>query len=313
MTATTQRPSAESDAEPVRISWMETLGFSESTSVWSDRPLPQNPPQFANNHLAETLADWEPTEVGTDFTKRKVRWGLIVTLLVLAGVVTYGTLWFMQRPAEQAAAATAGVATEATSLAATLPGLEEANASLVEGVVSSDALVATDQAARSLFESSSGLEDQREARSAASDAASKSLDAVRLINDANAYRLAVTPILNAPDLVFDPELTELDEAARSFGDWQLQFDAARTALPDGVLSDITEQLDILSGNLDVTLRAYIDGLRENDASAARQAIDDLATQLDAISVDLSSALAETQARATERIEEAKAALDLLVG
>ncbi len=314
MTATTERPSTTTNDDAVRISWMETLGFSESTSVWSDRPEPQaRLTPGSNGRHVRTVADWQPTEVGAALNHRRVRWGLLLTVLSLIGLIAWATVWYLGQPAERAENASANVASEATSLAATLPALQTANASLVEGAVDSAALVAADQAARALFDASSNLEDQPDARSAASEAASKSLDAVRLINDANAYRLAVAPMLSAPDLVVDPELIELEDAARAFGDWQLDFDAARTSLPDGVLSDVTQSLDILSANLSNTLRTYLDALRNDDVSGARQAVADLSDDLESISVEMELALGSVQERAAARITDAKAALDLLVG
>ena len=315
MTATTERPGTDQRDTAVQISWMETLGFSESTSVWSDSPLPTvaSPKTSPSGRHVRTVADWQPTEVGPALTKRRIRWGLLIATLGIVALIGSAVVWYLQQPAERAEAASAAVATEATSLAAALPGLEDANASLVDGAVDSSALVQTDQTARALFDASSGLEDQPETRSAAAEAASKALDAVRLINDANAYRLAVTPMLSAPDLVADPELVELEEAARAFGEWQLEFDAARTSLPDGVLSQVTQSLDILSANLSTTLTAYIDALREDDASAAREAIAALGNDLEALSIDMSLALAEVQERAAERIQDSKNALDLLVG
>lgn len=310
MTATIRPPDVDQNDEPIRMSWMESLGFSQSTSVWSDRPLviPQH-----ETVIHDTVADWVPKDVEVQLTKRRTRWGLLLSLLVTAGLLTYAGLWFYQRPAAQAEQATASVAAQATQLAAALPAANAANDTLVGGVVDTDALVDVDEAARALFNASSDLNGQPEARSSAATAASMALDGVRLVGDANAYTVAVRPILQTPVLETDPDLIALDEAARSFGEWQLEFDSVRSALPDSVLADITLQLDVLSGNLTSIMESYVDGLREDSQQAAQVALTNLGALLDQISAGLDIELTNVQTRAGERFTNSKEALDSLVG
>jgi hypothetical protein len=149
-------------------------------------------------------------------------------------------------------------------------------------------------------------------RRAASEAAGSALDGVRLATEAHAYRAAALPSLAAPEFETDPSLIELDEAARDFGDWQLAFDVVRTALSERVMSDATQQLDILSGDLNAFLTRYVDALREDDRAGAGEVVSDLETRLEEIGEVLERSVEEVQTRVSIRIDETKGALDRLL-
>jgi hypothetical protein len=319
MTATINPPEngRSSRRRPIRFMSMESLGFSDATTIWSDRPPPPAVPR--GRHLARppepaALADWKPEDVGHRLTGGNFRWGVTIGLLAVTGALAYFGIWLYQRPAAQAEISLAGLTTHATALQSALRTLEEFNNDLLglDPATTTAALFDIESRARALFDASGDLaRDQTGLRAAATQAAGSAMDGLRLAGDAHSYRLAVFPILVAPELETDPALVELDEAARSFGAWQLKFDEVRTALPDGILPDVTARLDMLSGDLTSILGQYVDALREDDMSAAAAVLATLATRLTEVEETLSASLDEIQRRVEVRIEETRQALDRL--
>ncbi len=316
MTATIKPPKSGGKTRPIRFISMESLGFSNPDSIWSDSPSAPATIPHAPVDGHDTLADWAPTEVMERLGGRNTRWGLVAFTIVVIGAMAGAAAWWLyQRPVNHAAASQAAVMESAENLESSLSGLEEFNAELTIAGEDADTsgLFAADAAARQLFTDSGGLPGTESAtRSAAAAASSAVLDGVRLDSDAHAYHTAVRPILITPGLETDPALIELDEAARSFGDWQLRFDEVRTALPDGVLPGVTEQLDVLSGDLSNLLTAYVDALRNDDRVGAADVLAGLSARLEVLSEELESALVSTKDEVAGRIAEARAALTTLV-
>jgi hypothetical protein len=311
----TIKPTAEAQHAPhrrVTFNSMESLGFSNSTRVWSEAPTA---PRHRGRHAQpgpDTLADRRPDEVGDWITGRNVRWGVIVSVLVMVTAASAVGFWLYQRPLAEAALVEAELTEHAHGVEAALPLLEQLN----EGILSEPPTVSLsglDREARALFEISGQLTDPRsDIREISAQAARSALDGIRLAGDAVAYRSAVAPLLVAPQLETDPQLIELDEAARQFGDWQLGFDQVLSALPAGVLPAVTEDLDALSADLTTVLASYMDALREDDAGSARAVLSDMADRLTAIDLHLTEALGETQTQVSERIAETTTALSSIL-
>jgi hypothetical protein len=314
MTATIKPPDREVKSRPIRFSAMESLGFSNPSSVWTDAPSIDDDVAVAASPEPDTVADWQPGDFEDQLTGRDLRWGLLLTsVLILLGIGAAG-FWLYQRPSAEAAASTRAVLQSAEQLESSLGGLETFNADLTNTDEESDTslLFVADAAARALFEVSGDLPaSESDRRSSAAAASSATLDGVRLAEDAYAYRLAVYSMLVAPELETDHNLIELDEAARSFGDWQLRFDDVRTVLPDGVLPEVTEQLDVLSGDLTAMLGDYVAALRVDDSGAATTVLNTLSTRLQDVRDELEAATVETQARVEQRLSETRAALGAL--
>lgn len=321
MTATIKPPKHGVKSRPVRFNSMESLGFFNSESSWTDSvtadpAIPQDPANGRPTLTERPMADWAPTEFTERLGGRSFRWGLLLLSVMVITALSGAGWWVYQRPATEAAAATASVMDSAENLESSLVGLAEFNAGLVVAGEDTDTtgLFAADAAARQLFADSGALPaSESTTRSAAATASSATIDGVRLASDAHAYHTAVAPILVTPDLETDPNLIELDEAVRSFGDWQLRFDQTRTALPDGVLPGVTEQIDVLSGDLSTMLTAYVDALRTDDRAAAAEALTGLSTRLESVSGEMGAALVAAEAEVAERIAEAQTALTSLLG
>jgi hypothetical protein len=322
MTATTKPPKRRDPGRtrPVRFFSMESLGFSDARSTWSDSPLPipmelQAIPEPQPSHL-DPLEDWKPEEFAPRLDGRNVRWSVLITIALLIGGALGLAYWLYQRPADDGGVSVEALSDEVDGLLAALPGLEKLSQALVAdptGVENID-ITGVETAARQLFEAGGELsQDETETRYLTTGAAGSALDGVRLAGDARAYLLAVTPILNTPDLETDPSLIALDDAARSFGDWELRFDDVRTALPDGVLSDVTEQLDVVSGDLTSILSDYIDALREDDQKTATDVVEGLSSRLADVQTGLAAAMGETQELVNQRIDETRSALATLQG
>lgn len=317
MTATIKPPEKDrSERRALKFSSMEVLGFADSQSTWSDSAPAKSAPETVRRGRHEaTVADLRPEDPGDRLTGGNVRWWLVAMILLLIGGTAAAGLWLYQRPAAQETSSVATATAQASELASALPTLEQFNSDLVSSETAPEAsgLAALEATARSLFATSADLgSNQTGMRAAASQASGSTLDAIRLATEARSYRAAVLPMLTPPDLETDRELIELDEAVRQFGDWQLGFDNIRTALPESILSDVTRQLDILSGDLSTLLGRYVDALREDDRAAAERVMSDLSTRLAAVDELLVSELVAIQARVETRIGEARQALDRIL-
>ena len=319
MTATIKRPGRRTAdrGRRIRFSSLEALGFTDVSSSWSDSPtVDSETPR--GRHLRtqprpEEVADWQPHDFGRRLEGSNIRWGMITAIILLLGGVAGLGYWLSQRPATVERAAETQLTAQAETLEAALPLLTDLNQGLlsVEPAFETTSLDSVEMAARNLFDTS-GLLTKAELRSAASQAASSALDGVRLIRETHAYSSAVLPTLEMPPLETDRDLTGLDEAARSFGAWQLAMDDMRTALPDGVLPGVTQQLDILSGDLTSYLGRYVDALRQNDVAAVNSVLGSLGVRLDAIADALADSVGDIQARVQARIDETGAALDQML-
>jgi len=317
MTATIKPPEKDrSERRGLRFSAMEVLGFAYSESTWSDSaPASIAPETVRRGRHEATVADLRPEDPGDRLTGGNVRWGLVATILVLVAGAAAAGVWLYQRPAAQEAASVATLTSEASQLESALPTLDEFSSDLIaaEPAANAAALSGIEATARSLFAASADLgSSQTEMRTAASQASGSTLDAIRLATEARSYRSAVVPILTPPELESDPELIGLDEAARQFGDFQLGFDNVRTALPESILSNVTQQLDVLSGELSTFLSRYVDALREDDQAAVEVVIADLSGRLETVEELLDSELREIQARVETRMDEARRALDRIL-
>ncbi|HEX6302036.1 MAG TPA: hypothetical protein VF148_16385 [Acidimicrobiia bacterium] len=319
MTATIKRPGRRkaNQRRRIRFSSLETLGFTDVASSWTDSPsnAPQTP---RGRHLAkppkpEEVADWRPHDFGRRLDGSNVRWGMITAIILLLGGLGGLGYWLYQRPVAVQQAAEAELTTQVATLEAAIPLLTELNQSLLSAEPASDTtnLDSVENVARDLFDTSALL-TKPELRSAASKAANSALDGVRLIRETHAYSSVVLPMLEMPSLETDRDLIALDEAARSFGDWQLAMDNMRTALPDGVLPDVTQQLDILSGDLTSFLGRYVDALRQDQVAAVNSVLGSLSTRLGTIADALTDSVGDIQARIQIRIDETATALGQIV-
>jgi len=326
MTATIQTSKlADPPRRRFRIASMEALGFIDNpgtASTWADAPT--RPMIVATSQtspsvpMVDPFSEWQPTEVGSRLLRGRIRWGLLlVILLMAAGIVAIG-LWLYQRPEALAAETMLEVRASASALSPDLITASDLNNSLLDQnqvpVTVIASLLSLDAHARDLFEASATLPSSESAsRTRASDAASKALDASRLLGANYAYRAAVIPILAAPDFETDPSLIALDEAARRFGEWQARFDSVRSALPAGSLSSITTELAVVSGDLDSIQTRYLDALRRDDMAGAITVVEDLSKRMTVAEGMLYSGLSGVHATIQKRIDSALSAIDLLVG
>ena len=124
---------------------------------------------------------------------------------------------------------------------------------------------------------------------------------------------AVLPVLTVPVLETDPSLISLDEAARSFGDWHARFDSVRSALPTGVMQEVTTELGTISVRMQNALSRYLDALRQDDQPAAAAVVQDLSDSLSRAEEVLFSSLSDVQDRAASRIGSSLERIELLLG
>lgn len=304
---------------PARFSSMESLGFIETPttiSTWSTPPLPPRPPAPPPiPQQGDPLNGWHPSDVQTGLVTRRVRWGMVSTLVVVVAALAFAGVWLWHRPAAMADLAASDVSTAARALEPELEGLRELNETIAGAEIDPSAVTAqsfaVDARARALFNISGELAGPT--RTLAADTATAALDASRLISDAVAYRSAVVQILLAPDLETDPDLVALDDAVRDFGQWQQRFNDIRSALPTGTMSAVSDELAAIAVNLDSIQGRYVDGVSNDDRLAASRALDDLTALLDGAESTLNNSLREIQTRVDELIESSLAGIDQLVG
>jgi hypothetical protein len=306
MTATIKPPKGAS-RPTLRFSSLESLGFSDAAFTWSETP-PEVVETTKGRHEA-TVADLKPLEFGSHLNRGNTRWSLVLLAAVIfAGLAALG-YWLFQRPAAVQDAALSELVVTARALDEAIPELASAAAALgdAETVTDGPALADVEREARSLFEIS-GSVASLETRTAASQAAGATLDALRLVRETGSYRAAVAPVLIAPPLETDPELIALDEAARSFGNWQLAFNDMRTALPEGVLPEVSEEIGSISSGLTTVLDEYMDALRQDDQEAAALVLSTLGSRLSGIGRTLDTSIEDIQRRVRLQLEEAVGAL-----
>ena len=66
---------------------------------------------------------------------------------------------------------------------------------------------------------------------------------------------------------------------REFGAWQAQFDSVRTALSPGMMSVLSSELTLISGELESIQNRYLDAIRTDDRFGTHSAINDLGNRL----------------------------------
>lgn len=313
MTATVKPPKGASARRTLRFSSLESLGFSDAAFTWSDTPTVDTGTNSSRGRHETTVADLEPIEFGQQLSGGNVRWSLVALIaLILGGVGVFG-YWLYQRPIVMEQAVMAEVSVAAESLEAQLPLLIAANEELgdTEAVPDTATLATVESDARALFELSGSVGDF-ETRVAASEAAAATLDALRLVRETGSYRAAVAPALTAPPLETDPQAIALDEAARSFGNWQLSYTGMRSALPDGVLPRVSQQLDVISTDLTRVLGDYVDALRADDQQAADRTLSTLDARLVEVGATMDQSIADIQSRVELQLAEATSALQRLL-
>ena len=287
-----------------RYSMMESLGFTETPSVSYSfpRPVSPKPPPArlvsTNGNRSSTvdemwnttelqagsMTDWKPVDMERRLNK-KVRYPLIAIWVVIIGVIAAGGVWIWQNSDRASATAFADVQGSAAELAATLDPLIEAAASIdpnteavSENILSSAA--DTDEASRTLFSTAAELSSSyATSRALATDAATQTLNATKSLTNTAAYLAAITPVLTAPSLITEPDLIDLGSAATDFGSWRARFDMVVSNLPEGVLSPVTAHLNVIGNELEAIQGAYLDGLREDNQTAAQEAVGTLEVRL----------------------------------
>ena len=322
MTATSRKPKhLARRRRRFRLASMESLGFIDSpgtATTWTtNASLPPTAPVAQSTAgpipHEDPFKDWTPSEVGRRLLTGNIRWGFMAGMLMIAtGLVGIG-YWVYQQPEAAADAAMAELQEQVALLRPVLGALIESDLSNTGSDLSAS-LMEIDTVARTVFDTSGTLPGSlSEQRAIAADIAGDALEGSRLINDAHAYRSAVIPILAVPTFQADPNLIRLDEAAREVGEWQTHFNSVASALPEGTMTELGSELTLISGELDAIQTRYLDALRSDDRFGAHSALDDLSKRLRTAEGMLASSMERVLGRARERLTNALAGVELLVG
>jgi hypothetical protein len=270
---------------------MEMFGFIDTpgTAVAPPRRLvetplphsPDKPPDGRADRLqtavkADPFEDWEPEEVGRGLTTGRVRWGVLVTMLVILGAVGAAAAWIYQLPRAEARAAREEMVESANALIGVLGEFEAVNASLAASSMDTSrvntALLSLDAGTRRLFEAAGSLsQEDSEARLEAIAITGLLAEAQGLFTSALTYRSAVIPALVPPALPTDPELVTLEDGAEILAEWEARLDSVRNSLPEGPLAPVTTRLNVISASLPNIQRTYLDAIGEGDPDATAAA------------------------------------------
>ena len=319
-----------------RLAAMESLGFSEApfdsslrrpasarTTLVTTRPAPKTGKHVedlwdSTELHAPALVDWKPSSTSKRLHKRNFRLTVVLgTLVVLVGAAAFA-YWIYQRPVKEAAIARAAVAADATDLSVALEGVAEVVVLLpsphIDNINYSTILSLSDDAARNLFASSADLtQGSALDRATATDVAGIALDISRTTGHAMAYRLALEPALTLPVFETDPGLIDLVGATEEFGAWWARFDEIVTALPQGVVPDVTDSSTTLLADLESWQAGYVDAIRVEDAPAAAAVLAELQAELDKIHAELLVSSEALSAEVSALLAHASQRLASLVG
>lgn len=324
-----------------RYSMMESLGFTETPIVTHTTPravtsmdIPRAPRHLApapstrygtveeiwnTTELdAASMADWAPIDIEKRLDK-KVRLPLVAIWILIFGLVGAGGVWLWQNSERSSENALAGVQQAGAALGEALDPLATATASidpasgpLPETIL--PAVAAVDATSRSLFTAAAELSaTQAGSRSVATDAATLALGATGAISNLSAYIGAVTPILTAPTLITEPELIDLQTAVAEFGSWRNTFGIVLSNLPEGVMPELTSELNAIRNDLESMQGAYVDGLREDDRVAALEAVRALEGRLATAWETLLGEVERARVSISGQIESAREAVLSLTG
>ncbi len=296
---------------------MEVLGFAETPATTYDSRLtwvetaetvPVAPPPEAE----DPLFSWLPSDLSAAFTGRKIRWGMVGSLGLLLLLVAASAIWVYQRPAVEQARARESVVIAIDDIQAGLAQLTAANATLdsptLDGALASSATLAVDAGVRAVFDAAATLtDDDSDPRTRIISVSGSVAEAARRFGDAVAIRSAVIPALAPPELLTDPAMVSLEDAAAGFADWQARYESLRSSLPEATFREVSEAMAALSANLSGHQRLYLDALSEGDAETATGVVDRIGDELAGIESALMAALADTQAKVDTAVTEAQRA------
>lgn len=314
---------------------MDSLGFTDRRDTWSDSiyldvealelqllssdstaPATVPVPQKRGRHEAipeapDPFDDWAPQPMVRRLERGNTRWTTILSVLLLLTSVATSVYWFgYEQPRVESLRAVQATASAAQELNAQLSAVPPSTASQGWEEVRAGAI---EVAARELFETAGALPDKEaEMRRASISASNDALALVSLLNEVNGYRSATNVVLVPPALQTDPELIELDEAARSFGDWQARFESGLSVLRSNEFADVDRRLETLASRLPVALQDYVDALREDDMAGAQAVVDAISGELDGIGLEIETSLETIRARTADLAAEARTALAPLV-
>lgn len=310
---------------------MDSLGFTDRHDTWSDSiyldvealelqltssdatsPALVPVPQKRGRHEAIPVApdpfdDWAPQPMVRRLERGNTRWTTVLSVLLLLTSVGAGVYWFgYEQPRVESLQAVQATTLAAQELSVQLSAVPPSTGSQDWGEVRVGAI---ESAARELFEAAGALPDERaDLRRASISASNDALALVGLLNEANGYRNATGVVLVPPALQTDPELIELDEAARSFGDWQARFESGLSVLSSNEFGDVDIRLETLAARLPVALQDYVDALREDDMAGAQAVVESISDELEDIGRQMEASLETIRAKTADLAAAARTAL-----
>lgn len=235
----------------------------------------------------------------------------------VACVVALSFAWYLiGRPAQMAEESRGVLRHEAATLVATLPNLESVATAVGNreppDLSETTALVLdAESAARAVFGRAGSLEGME--REAGVGAAATVLEVTARVNRLIAYRLAAEGALIAPDLPSSPGETDLPAATEAVTAWRAEVETAVAELPPGVVPEHLHGLQVWLDGLDEWQARYVDGIRQEDAGAMQQALEELDGQLAGLHDDLLARLEEAGGELVAQLADARSAIEPLLG
>lgn len=261
----------------------------------------------------DPFKDWKPEELQARLTKGRVRWGLVVSMVVLLSVIGLTAYWVYQLPQSEARQARENLVAASDGLEESLIEFQALNSSLASPTLDNSAanqvLLALDSVTRDFFAAAGRVPaSDADARNLALEVSADVAAAQTVFTQAFTYRIAVVPILVPPQLETDASLTDLESAAAAFAEWEARFNSVRSSLPDEILPSVTTRLNFISASLPNIQQTYLSALGSGDTEGAIDALEALERSLNEAASALFTGLSEVSDTAAELIADSLAGL-----
>ncbi len=331
MTATTKSPRRRRRAS-ADSPLMDTLGFSDSTTSWSDRPpaptpvrtfarpapvRPTPPPREVKrgrherpeSELPAPPKDWDTTEVQARFTGGDFRWVRFLAIVLIIGGLASGVYWFYLNSAQQPGEARADVIAQASLLTTGVQSMAEA-VNEMPAIGDSTSLGTIEQQARDLFTASGALDTTDTALSSSAGSITNNvLSSTSLLQHTWALQRAVGALTIEPPVETEPALIELDEAISGFGIWADTLSSTTLSVAHPELQPVADAWASFTETLDQRLVDYSDAMRDDDEVGVRSVIAGINGDLRRLDqtlneavMDVAEMLRETLARTAADLE-----------
>ena len=325
-----EREAPSSVAEPVKDPWQDLPSLS---TVTAELERPGNTGDAvrllwqatAEMDVDTDLLEDEVSSVEIDFrSRRRIRWSMVLSIVVLAALMAVTAKVIADLPAREAQEVKGQYAASAQRLDSSLGPLEQ---TLGEGGLLSDSglstltdhlytlesvarasasLASQELPSRSIFGSDDAVDELVLPSQLLGSAAGSSLEVTQRVGYAMTYSLALSEVLVLPGLPEEAPRTEADAIASALSLSIAEIQVTLSGLPDEVfLQPYLEEASQIMGSLEVSQADYIAALQTGDTIGAARAGQSMGAAIDDLRSGLRAPLDRIQTWAVVEIQEAQ--------